>query len=762
MPTHHIHIEGQVQGVGFRPYVYRLARQHGLNGWVSNTTDGVHVEFNASREIAKQFYKALIRQAPAMSIITHHRIAEIPNKTFDDFEIVDSEVGGEAKLLLTPDFAMCEDCREELYIKNDRRFGYPFITCTNCGPRFSIVTQLPYDRERTTMAPFEMCLDCQAEYESPLNRRYYSQTNSCPACSIHLSLFHQEKGRLPNSQEAILHKVPRLWSEGRIIAIKGIGGFLLTCDATNADAILFLRSRKHRPDKPFALMYPSLDSIAQDAELSESAIEALQSPTAPIVLLPVKKKPASGIDLPGIAPELDQIGVMLPYAPLFDMLLKTFGKPIIATSGNLSGSPICYEEIDALDYLAPIADYILTHDRDIAAPQDDSVLRFSPFHDKRIILRRSRGMAPTFLPPTPAPQGQSLLAMGAEMKSAFTLMHAQNFYVSQFLGSLDEFESQERFRKMVYHLLGLFDAQPQAILVDQHPGYFSTQFGEELARHWGIPLQTVQHHEAHFAAVLGEHGLLHPESPILGVIWDGLGLGQDGQAWGGEFFRYNGQSFERLVYFDYFSYVLGDKTAREPRLSALMATAGLPEAGIELLPKFSKTEWDVYQKMLESGNGMQSSSVGRLFDAAASLLIGRDKCTFEGEAAMQLEKLATDYCLRNGLAMKESYPIWKKNAPTLSTRQLMAGILAGLKAGQDKGYIAACFHWSLAMAIRPVAEAAGVRKIAFSGGVWQNALLVDMVIELLGKDFELYFHRELSPNDENIAFGQLCHSFIVA
>lgn len=759
MPSYHIHIEGQVQGVGFRPFVYRLALEHGLAGWVSNTVDGVHVEFNSSADSAHRFYEALISQAPPMAIITAHQIKKAEDRPFSGFEIIESPENGEAKLLLTPDFAICEDCRQELNSPGNRRFGYPFITCTNCGPRFSIITKLPYDRERTTMAPFGMCPSCRAEYDNPLDRRYFSQTNSCPDCTIHLSLFHQEKGRLPNTQEAILYKIPRLWSEGRIVAIKGIGGFLLTCDATNPDAILFLRSRKHRPDKPFALMYPSLDSLAGDVKLTQEAEAALLSPAAPIVLLPVKEKLASGVHLPGIAPGLEQIGAMLPYAPLFELLLKTFGKPIIATSGNLSGSPICYEEAGALDYLAPIADYILTHDRDIAGPQDDSVLRYSPIHGQRIILRRSRGLAPTFLPPTPAPPGQTLLAMGAEMKSAFALMHAGNYYASQYLGSLDAYESQERFRKMAYHLLGLFDAHPQAILADRHPGYFSTQFGEELSRHWGIPFKQIQHHEAHFAAVLGEHGLLRAEAPVLGVVWDGLGLGHDGQVWGGEFFRYDGQSFERLAHFDYFSYVLGDKTAREPRLSALMATAGLPEAEWALLPKFSKTEWDIYQKMLDNTDSIRSSSVGRLFDAAASLIIGHDKCTFEGEAAMLLEQLAAGHCRRYGMAL-EAFPLWEKGNPALSTRRLMAGVVSALQAGRDKAYIAACFHWSLASAIRPVAEAAGVRRIAFSGGVWQNALLVDMAIELLGRDFELFFHRELSPNDESIAFGQLCHSFI--
>lgn len=760
MPTYHIHIEGLVQGVGFRPFVYRLAQEYGLCGWVSNTMDGVHVEVNAAEGVAQAFYQALIAQAPPMAFIARHHIQEAAVKDFQGFQIISSEERGEASLLLTPDFAICQDCRQELNDPKNRRFNYPFITCTNCGPRFSIVEQLPYDRERTSMKLFAPCPDCQGEYGNPLDRRYYSQTNSCPACPINLSLFRTGQGRLPNAQEAILQKVPRLWAEGRIIAIKGIGGFLLTCDATNADAIAALRRRKHRPGKPFALMYPSLEMLAQDTLLPEEARSALQSPAAPIVLLEVKSQPASGISISGIAPGLHQIGAMLPYAPLYSLLLEKFGKPIVATSGNYTDAPICYEEAEALGYLSPISDYILTHNRHIIAPQDDSVLRFSSWGRQCIMLRRSRGYAPTFLPPTPAPPSQTLLAMGADMKAAFCLMHAGNYYLSQYLGSLEAFDSQKRFRKMANHFVKLFDTQPEAILVDKHPEYASRLFGEELARYWQVPIKGVQHHEAHFAAVLGEHALLHQQEPVLGVIWDGLGLGHDGQVWGGEFFRYEGQAFERIAHFDYFSYVLGDKVAREPRLSALLATAGLPEAAVELLPKFSKQEWDIYQKMLWKKGALQSSSVGRLFDAAASLLLGINKSSFEGEAAMLLERLATAYCQKAGLALSESYPLWEAGAAVLSTRNLLAGLLADLQSGRDKSLIAAKFHWSLASAIRPLAEAAGVRKIAFSGGAWQNALLTDMAVQILSPDFELYFHRELSPNDECIAFGQLCHNFI--
>ena len=762
MPTYHIHLEGLVQGVGFRPFVYRLARERGLSGWVSNTVDGVHVEINAAAEEAAAFYQALLAQVPPMALIVRHHLRQVPEQVYRSFKIADSAAGGEARLLLTPDFAMCADCRRELHHPTNRRFGYPFITCTNCGPRFSIIAALPYDRERTSMALFEQCPVCQAEYDNPSDRRYYSQTNSCPACPVNLSLFRSQQGRLPNTQDAIIYKVPRLWNEGHIIAIKGIGGFLLTCDATNADAIAALRRRKHRPGKPFALMYPSLEMLAGDAHLTEETIAALQSPAAPIVLLEAERQPASGICLAQIAPGLQQIGAMLPYAPLYSLLLEKFDKPIIATSGNYTDAPICYEEAEAMGYLSPISDYILTHDRDIIAPQDDSVLRFSPERRQRILLRRSRGYAPTFLPPTPARPGQTLLAMGADMKAAFCLVHAGNYYLSQYLGSLDSFDAQKRFRKMVNHFLRLFDTQPQAILTDQHPEYASRRFGEELARYWQVPLRAVQHHEAHFAAVLGEHGLLDSSETVLGVIWDGLGLGSDGQVWGGEFFRYQNYAFERFVHFDYFSYALGDKIAREPRLAALLATAGLPEAERLLLPKFSKQEWDIYQKILQKKGGMQTSSVGRLFDAVASLLLGKNKCTFEGEAAMLLEQLAAAYCQKEGLTLPEAYPVWDESAATLSTRSLLASLLADLQSGKDKGYIAAKFHWSLACAIRPVAEAAGARRVAFSGGVWQNALLVDMAALALGLDFELLFHRELSPNDECIAFGQFCREGVGA
>ena len=761
MPTYHIHIEGQVQGVGFRPFVYRMARSMGLSGWESNTNDGVHVEVEATPEEADIFYQHLVAEVPPMSVILRHTLRVVEDKNFPPgFQIVASQDEGEARLLLTPDFAICSDCRRELLQPGNRRSGYPFITCTNCGPRFSIIKRLPYDRERTTMAPFAMCPDCRAEYDDPLDRRYYSQTNSCPICKIELALFQQDKNLVSADTDVVLEKISSFWGEGKIIAIKGIGGFLLTCDATNAGAVEELRRRKQRPAKPFALMYPNTDILKQDADLSEEAEALLTSTAAPIVLLPAATQPASGIALEQIAPGLGQIGAMLPYAPLYELLMQRFRRPIVATSGNISGAPICYENEGALEDLSSIADYLLLNNRDIATPQDDSVIRLSPEFGIPIYLRRSRGYAPTLLPSTPPAGREAILAAGAELKSAFTLLQAGNYYASQYLGALGTLETQERFRETVQHFLGIFNVRPDLVLTDKHPGYFSTQLGRELAGQWGVPVHAFQHHIAHFAALLGEHGLLGTQEPILGIVWDGLGLGDDGQIWGGEFFLYQDYAFQRFSQFEYVNYSLGDKIAREPRLAALMACEGLPEAEAWLRPKFTGTEWNIYQKLLGKPAHIRSSSVGRLFDAVASLLAGRDVCSFEGEAAMLLEQMAHRYCRKNGLELNRYYDCISPQSGHISTTRLLAGILTSLNRGEERESIAARFHYSLIKAIGAIAERANAQKLAFSGGVFQNALLADMALHQLSKQYELCFHRQLSPNDESVSFGQLMCYFI--
>lgn len=755
MPTFHIHIRGQVQGVGFRPYVFRLAEQFELTGWVNNAPDGVHVVFNANTEKATQFYEHLLRETPVLSRVVAHEMQEISHQDFNSFQIVASEEQTHADLLLTPDFALCEDCRHELHEQTNRRLEYPFITCTNCGPRFSIVQKLPYDRERTTMHYFVMCPTCQAEYDNVHDRRYFSQTNSCPVCGISLQLYDADGNILLNPLQTAIE----LLQNGKIGAVKGIGGYLLMCDATNAEAIWRLRERKHRPTKPLALLYPDVKTLEYDVELRESEKELLQSPAAPIVLLHLKDQISSSIQTELIAPGLRQIGAMLPYTPLFDLIINAMGKPLVATSGNVSGSPVIYEDAKALEELLKIADFILANNRDIVLPQDDSVVRISSQARQPIVIRRSRGLAPSLLNETItkrfSQQAPSILAMGANLKSTFALSHRSNVYVSQFLGDLDSFESQQSFEHTLQHFLQLFDSQPQRVIVDKHPGYFSTQLGEQLATEWGVPVSKVQHHKAHALAVLGENNLLDSEEPILNVIWDGTGYGDDGQVWGGEFFYYNNHNFSRNYYFDYFPFILGDKMPREPRVSALCLTHGLPDTTNFIASKFSETEWNLYQKILHQHKGLRTSSVGRIFDGVASLLGLADTVSYEGEAAMRLEALAKSWFRYNDLNLNESYITKWGNDHVIPTQVLIQAILVDLQKGLAKDYIAAKFHTSLVTIIKNVARQTGCQRLAFSGGVFQNELLIDLIISNLSKEFELFFHQQLSPNDECVSFGQL-------
>ena len=753
MKTWHIHIEGQVQGVGFRPFVFVLAKKHKLNGWVNNTTDGVHIEFNASKSDAISFCKAILNQAPILARITRHYLDEIEEKFFDSFEIVHSTAKGKANLLLTPDVAMCGECQFELHDVKNRRQQYAFITCTNCGPRYSIIQNLPYDRIHTTMQQFEMCTVCREEYDNPLDRRYYSQTTSCLDCSIELVLYDKNQNVFQTDLQSILTSIVEHWQDGKIVAIKGIGGYLLTCDAANEEVIKKLRIKKHRPSKPFAVMFPNFATLEEMTELSEKERKALNYPLMPIVLLDIKQQSALAFE--DIAPKLSQLGVMLPYTPLYDLLLKKFGKPIIATSGNISGSPIVFQDEKAFLQLGQIADLILVNNREIVVPQDDSLFKFSFFKQQKIILRRSRGLAPTYINANLKLPQKSLLAMGAMLKSAFTFLHQGNTYVSQYLGDLEQFDTQQNYQHTIQHFLSLFNTQPERILVDKHPEYPSTQYGKQLAQNLPLPFNEVQHHIAHFGAVLGENNLIDSQKPILGVIWDGTGLGEDGQIWGGEFFKYQNHDFLRCYYFDYFDFILGDKMPKEPRISALSTCWEVMRAMDFLESKFSKTEWNIYCKLLAKENPLQTSSVGRIFDAVASLLGIMDKQSYEGEAAMQLEALATSYFKKHGLEFSESYFREGAHYYRIPTKTLMTHLIMDLKKGKAKDFIAAKFHFSLMKIIKIVANNLKISKICFSGGVFQNSLLVDLIIHYLKEDFELFFHKQLSPNDECVSFGQL-------
>lgn len=745
MDVYKIQIKGQVQGVGFRPFVYRLAAEMNLVGYVNNTNEGVLIEVCVENEnLLNTFCERLKNEFPKLARITSFSFSKINEnpQILEGFHIIKSKSGHKNNVLLSPDFGICTECSNEINDSKNRRFQYSFTTCTYCGPRFSIIKKLPYDRELTSMDVFEMCTDCKQEYENVSDRRYFSQTNSCGKCGIKLRLFDNQKQLVSDEQSVIIDLTVKFLKDGKIVAVKGIGGYLLMCDANNELTISELRQRKYRPTKPFAVMFPSSESLDEVLTLRDSEKEMLTNEVASIVLL---EADLSDIVTAGL------VGVMLPYTPLFELICQQFGRPLIATSGNLSHSPIIYKDQKAFDELSEIADFILINNREIVVPQDDSVFRFSPNFDQKIVLRRSRGLAPTFILPTFMPQN-NILAMGAMLKSTFSLTHENNIYISQYLGDLSDFDTQESFRDMLKHMTEVLDFEASTILIDKHSAYPSTEIGRVYAEEKNLKLVEIQHHKAHFAAVLAENDLLGSTEPILGVIWDGTGLGEDGQIWGGEFFKFQSNAdeyFERVNHVEYFPNLMGDKMAREPRLSALAICANIPEAYDFIKAKFTDLEWNVYQKQLKQTNLLQTSSVGRLFDAVASLLGIIDKVSYEGEAAMYMEAKAREYYKQNS-ETKESYFTEK----TQNTNELIQEVITDLRKKTNIEKIAFKVHFSMICLIEYLANDLNIKKIAFSGGVWQNALLVDLAQQNL-VDFELFFHQQLSPNDECISFGQV-------
>lgn len=736
--------------------VYQLATTMQLNGWVKNDSDGVQICFNASAPIADSFFEKLKEQAPAQSKIISATLVKVKNSPFTDFRIIIDETNRKGRqVLITPDTALCTTCKSELDDPVNRRYRYPFITCTQCGPRYSIVTSLPYDRSHTAMQPFQMCNTCKKEYDHAADRRFYSQTNSCAECGIELRLYRDESTALPYAPEAILLQIKKYLGEGKIIALKGVGGYLLLCDANKSETIELLRSRKHRLAKPFAILYKSLPSVAADFKLNEQEKILLESDAAPIVLLQPKPAALDHLSAKTIAPGLHRLGIMLPSGPLLHVVANDFGKPLVATSANISGSPIIHKDELALTILSDIADYVVSYNREIIVPQDDSVATISSHSKHPIILRRARGFAPSYISYQPKNK-KTILTTGALLKSSFALSINGNVFVSQFLGSTESYESQQMYKDTLHHLLTVYAAKPDLIITDLHPGYFSHQYAIELAEKYGTKLMFIQHHEAHFAAVLAENNLISSTQPVLGVVWDGAGLGSDGNIWGGEFFKYQDNEMLRCYHFDYFPVIAGDKMAREPRISALCATHESWPPSDKLKEKFSAAEWHNYQALLDTTT-LSSSSAGRLFDAVASLLNLCDKQSYEGQAAMYLQALAEDYVAVNGFVMEESYFREGAHYYRIPTASLMQAIIIDIKKGRKKDYIAAKFHYSLVCLVDIVAKNIQVEKICFSGGVFQNSLLVDWIQAACSETYELYFHKNVSPNDENISFGQLVY-----
>ncbi len=735
-----VYVRGAVQGVGFRPTVYRVATDLGLRGFVMNSSTGVEIDVEGTSAAALAFVPALLDQAPARGLIQGLEARWLDPTGYAAFEIRQTVEQGPRTTPLLPDIATCADCLRELFDPLDRRFAYPFINCTQCGPRFSIITSIPYDRERTTMARFVMCAPCRSEYEDPRNRRFHAQPNACPDCGPQLSLW-DPSGVVMATGSHVLDAAVAAIRAGRIVAVKGIGGFHLMCDARSEAAVLELRRRKHREEKPFAVMFPNLLAVHAACLLSSDEERLLTSPEAPIVLL----RRRGDMLARAIAPGNPYLGVLLPYAPLHHLLMRALGAAVVATSGNRADEPIVTDEREALDRLAGMADLFLVHDRSIARYADDSIVRM--VSGQPMLLRRARGYAP--LPLAQSDTRESILAVGAHLKNTIGFSVAGQLMLSHHLGDLDTPEALAGFHEVVHGLPGLYDFVATTIAHDLHPDYASTQFAAALpGRHLGVP-----HHLAHVLACMADNDL---RGEVLGVSWDGAGLGVDGTIWGGEFLRVQGGAWRRVAHLRTFPLAGGDSAAREPRRSALgllyemKGDAVFESDGLSDRLGFPAQEQAVLRSMLATGTGVaRTSSAGRLFDGVAALTGLRRKSGFEGQAAMDLEFAAMD------VDDEASYKLVLANE-LLDWAPMIEAIETDLGSHVPAGHIARRFHNTLTEMIVAVAKREGITRVCLTGGCFQNCLLAERTIDRLREGgFAPYWHQRVPPNDGGIALGQL-------
>ena len=732
-----------MQGVGFRPFVYRLALRMGLAGWVRNTGRGVLVEVEGSRAVLESFCLAVREEAPPLSAISALTVETIAPDGEPGFAILESAhetKGGE----VSPDCDVCEDCLAELYDPKDRRYLYPFINCTNCGPRYSIITGIPYDRPATTMAPFAMCDDCLSEYHDPLNRRFHAQPNACPVCGPRLTLLNRSGAPLPGDP---LAEATGALARGLIVAVKGVGGYHLAVDALNEEAVAKLRLRKKRDEKPFALLASDLEAVRRFAHCSEREARLLCGVERPIVLL---RKLAGNTISRQVAPQNGWFGAMLPGNPLQHLLVRGSAGPLVMTSGNQSDEPIAYRDAEAMARLSGIADLFLVNDRQIHTRTDDSVLRL--YRGEPLFLRRSRGYAPRAVN-LPAPQA-SVLALGAELKNSVCLTRGAQGFMSQHIGDLKNAATLASMQETIGHLGRLLEIAPQAVAHDLHPDYLSTNYAEGL----DLPRVAVQHHHAHMASCMAENGL---EGEVIGVVLDGAGYGPDGAIWGGEFLVGGYDGFKRCGHFSYLRMPGGDAAVREPyrmAISALYRVHGkeLFEQPLPFLSKVAAMERSLFLKMLERGiNSPFTSSCGRLFDAVAALIGLRSSISYEGQAAIELEALAE--CGR--ASTPYPYLVRGEDCRSVDFAATFAAICADLARCRRSADIARAFHQTVAAAVCEVCagirEDTGRARVVLSGGVFQNRLLTEDVALMLGQaGFQVYCHRLVPPNDGGIALGQ--------
>ena len=739
----HLKVKGTVQGVGFRPYIHNMAKDCGLNGWVCNTSEGVVIEAEGEKNDIEDFIYRIDKENPVHSNVQSLELIFLEVVGYKSFEIKESIIG-EKTALIMPDIAMCEECKKEIQDTANRRYKYPFTNCTHCGPRYSIIKTLPYDRKNTTMSAFVMCDDCDKEYNDPDNRRFHAQPNACPICGPSIELC-DNKGEIIGKTVTAIKMAASLIKEGNIVAIKGLGGFQLMTDARDAVAVERLRVRKNREAKPFAVMYYDIDEVKKACSVSQVEEQILCSAQSPIVLLMKKGHPVAA----NIAPGNPYLGVMLPYTPLHFILMQNLKIPVVATSGNLSEDPICIDEWEAIEDLGNVADYFLIHDRPIARHVDDSIVR--EIKGKEQILRRARGYAP--LPIFIEDGKTSVIALGSHLKNTVSVSHGSNVFISQHIGDLGSQKSNEAFRKTIDDFIGIYEEKPEVVAFDKHPDYVSSKFAEGLE----LPKISVQHHYAHILSCMADNQI---SSPVLGISWDGAGLGDDGTLWGGEFLIINDNSFDRVAYFDPFSLPGGEIAIKEARRSALgllykvFGDKMFDKKSVKTFNSFEPVELKNICQMLENIiNTSNTSSVGRLFDAVSSMIGLCHNSKYEGQAAMQLEFAAQGY------KTDEFYPYElhdNDNVLIIKYNKFLESLISDLEEGCATGMISLKFHNTLVEIIVDIAKTVNIDKVALSGGCFQNKYLTERAIDrLTTENFKVYWHQRVPPNDGGISLGQV-------
>jgi hydrogenase maturation protein HypF len=752
-----ISVRGIVQGVGFRPFIYSLARQRGLTGLVCNDAEGVHIEAEGPPEELELFLQDIKEKAPLLAVVEAVAWRPLAVRKAKEFRIEESREGVQRQALISPDVATCEDCLTELFDPADRRYRYPFTNCTNCGPRFTITRSVPYDRATTTMAHFEMCPECLNEYDNPSDRRFHAQPNACPVCGPQMKLLHRFGHELHGKPDDPILRTARMLRGRVIVAIKGLGGYHLACDPFDEGAVRILRERKMRQDKPFALMARDLEQVRELCRVGPEEERLLTSPARPIVLL--ERLPSCEV-VEEVAPRQKTLGVMLAYTPLHHLLLHDAGIPLVMTSGNNSDEPIAYRDGEAFEQLRDIADYFLIHDRPIHMRCDDSVVRV--VRGQMYQIRRSRGYAPAPLG-VAEPFGQHTLACGGELKNTLCVAKERHVFLSHHIGDLENYETLRSFTEGVEHYCRLFDVQPKMVAYDLHPEYLSTKYARELEEA-GLPAVGVQHHHAHIASCLADNER-PSEERVIGVALDGTGYGTDGAVWGGEFLEGSiREGFARRVHLEYVPLPGGAATIRQPwrmALAQLITLYGEKEASklpLAVVRRSGERNVRLIARLVEHGlNTPPTSSAGRLFDAVAALagVPGTQRATYEGQAAVELELAAEGPASRGyPFRLRPEGEGW-----VAETRGIIGGVVEDLLAGREIGEISSRFHRTVAEVVvagcEEIREAGGASAVALSGGTFQNLLLMEQVVELLaGKGITVYRHRRVPANDGGLSLGQ--------